>query len=76
MTVERFGKDISDSMLDEKELQKIKSNYKDQISHSQTLLPLSVNPQGGSDSSQFSTASNRKAHFHYGSYIDVAKVKY
>ena len=73
MTVEKFGQARTNTILDEQELQKLKSNYKYEINHSQSILQLSANPQGGSESSRFSTANNRKTNFHYGSYLDVAK---
>ena len=73
MTVEKFGKDLAQEMLNESELQKIQANHKKEINHSQTLLQLSSNPQGGSESTQFLTATSRKTNFHYGSYLDVTK---
>ena len=73
LTLDTFGKQIADIMLDEKELKKIQTNHKDEISHSQSLLQLSANPQGGSDPSQFKNATNRKTTFHYGTYLDVTK---
>lgn len=73
MTEEKFGKEITSTLLDETELKKLRSNYKEEINHCQTLLQLSANPQGGSESSQYATASNRKSTFHYGTYLNVAK---
>ena len=47
--------------------------HSDEISHSQTLLQLYSNPQSGSESSQYTSSTNRKATLHYGTYLDVAK---
>ena len=45
MTEEKFGKSIAQSMLDENALKKVRSNYKDEISHSQTLLQFLLSPR-------------------------------
>lgn len=60
-------------MLNKHDFENAKSTYVAELSHSQTLIQLSGNPQGGSDAGTSTRTSKQKTTFHFGSYLDVSK---
>ena len=72
-TVKMFGAPIASTLLNEQDCSKHKHNYSEELSHSQSLIHMSENPQGGLEPSQHKKLNNRKTPLYYGSYLNVTK---
>lgn len=70
---QKFGPDITRTMLNETKLRKAKSSDEIELNHANGLKKITANPQEQCDIDENSQPAEQKSRVYFGSYVDVTK---